>query len=344
MRRLAVSQRRVKFAAALLTVLLLLPTRSAQSTDQASHQSQEFGDTVQVTWVLVPVVVQDRQGGYLTDLTVDDFRLFVDDQRVPIASFEGDDEAPVSLLFLQDLSGSMSNDGRLETGRELLACLRDTLLVPGTTHEISVVGFGNQEVRLRLPFTRNKTLLEADAEQWRARGVTALHDAVGRLPWLLEGMRHHRRAAILVTDGADNASRSTAGEARQRVRDAKVAVYPIDLGLPILGSGPLERGPDGQWQRPAPEDVLVRLAYDSGGRYQRVDGPADVAAVCRRLGDELRHQYVLAFPTSGSRRTGTGTEDREHELLVEVEHRRAGSVRFRQRYQGAPPAPAETPR
>lgn len=314
-----------------------------------SAQPQEFGDTVQVTWVLVPVVVQDRQGGYLTDLTADDFRLFVDGERVPIASFEGDDEAPVSLLFLQDLSGSMSNDGRLQTGRELLACLRDALLVPGTTHEIAVVGFGNQEVRLRLPFTRNKTLLEADAMQWRARGVTALHDAVGRLPWLLDGMRHHRRAAILVTDGADNASRSTAGEARQRVRDAKVAVYPIDLGLPILGSAPLERGPDGQWRRAAPEDILVRLAHESGGRYQRIDGSVDIAAACRSLGDELRHQYVLAFPTTGGARSGpgseapgyeaTGYEATDREILVEVDHRRAGSVRFRQRYQGGLPAP-----
>ena len=56
---------------------------------------------------------------------------------------------------------------------------------------------------------------------WEAYGTTALHDAIARLPEIAGAARFPRRAALLITDGVDNASSISAAEARELVRRAE---------------------------------------------------------------------------------------------------------------------------
>src|ERR1700753_2221703 len=75
-----------------------------------------FEDTVAVNQILVPVLVRTRSG-FANSLKAKDFRLSVDDRPVPIQSFDERTEAPTSLVFLQDLSGSMGTGSKLEMSR-----------------------------------------------------------------------------------------------------------------------------------------------------------------------------------------------------------------------------------
>src|SRR5438093_4386492 len=65
-----------------------------------------YGEVYSVEMVLVPVAVRGERPG--ERLVRDRFTLRVDSRPVKIESFESDAAAPLSLVFLQDLSGSMA--------------------------------------------------------------------------------------------------------------------------------------------------------------------------------------------------------------------------------------------
>src|SRR5580765_5965390 len=70
-----------------------------------------YGEVYSVEMVLVPVAVRGEKAG--ERIGKDRFSLSVDGRPVGIESFESDTGAPLSLVFLQDLSGSMAEPGKL---------------------------------------------------------------------------------------------------------------------------------------------------------------------------------------------------------------------------------------
>ncbi len=295
----------------------------------ATAQSSAFQDRVDVEWVLVPAVVREvsskagkrTPAGFVRGLEAKSFELTVDGQPVAIESFEARADAPVSLLHLQDLSGSMALDGRLEASRRVLGCLLDHSQ-PGD--EFALAGFAGGRLRVEVPFTADGEALEEAMAAWRGYGTTALHDAVAWLPGVTIRDSGVKRAALLITDGADNASNLSAAEARELVRQARLPVYVLGLGT----GSPFDLDSEGRkLHRYA--DVLNLLAHLTGGRYYSVMDDAD--AVCSAIDQELRSQYVLGFATGG-----TGAI-RYRSLAVRVPGRRV-EVLHRQGYSGRLPA------
>jgi Ca-activated chloride channel family protein len=159
--------------------------------------------------------------------------------------------------------------------------------------------------------------------RWEPNGVTALHDAVARLPEMSLAGRNPKRFAILVTDGVDNASTITPLEAREIVRAAQLPVYVLGLG----SGDPYSLSPGGQ-KTYRYADVLNLLAYETGGRYYPLAGEEDLRKALAAIAADLRQQYVLGFST------GEG-KSRYREIGVDVGRNR--SVLFRRGYKGPPP-------
>jgi Ca-activated chloride channel family protein len=112
---------------------------------------------------------------------------------------------------------------------------------------------------------------------------------VQRVPEVMERATHPRRAAILLTDGVDNASRLTAEDA------ARIAE---DLDTPIFVLG-VEPPPASESGGTSYEQVLVLIAESSGGRYQRIPQTEQMPAAVRALLDELSSRFIITFATSG---------------------------------------------
>src|SRR5689334_4330228 len=89
-----------------LLPLLVLALMVRPGLAQEPEASATFEEEVSVGYVLVPLVVRSG-AGYADRLDQDDFRLLVDGKPVKIDSFERRADAPASVVFLQDLSGSM---------------------------------------------------------------------------------------------------------------------------------------------------------------------------------------------------------------------------------------------
>ncbi len=311
-------------ARALLLAAFLLPASpaAADTPPPAQEELPSFGETFSVGYVLVPVIVR-AGSGYARGLDAEDFRLRVDGRAVSIESFEPRAEAPASLVFLQDLSGSMGNGNKLEASQQAVRYFLDRAR-PGD--EFAVASFAGGERRVEVPFTGEVSALREAVGAWEAYGTTALHDAVASLPKISGEGHNAKRFILLITDGIDNASRISPEEARRLVRQAQLPVYVLGL----RAGNPYEVGPEGEKiYRYA--DVLNLLAHMTGGRYLPVDGPEDLAEALAAIEDDLRHQYVLGFSTGDGRA-------RFRPLAVEVRGSGLRAVAFRRGYHGPPPS------
>lgn len=313
------------------------PQRTEGSKPRRSGPAT-FTDELRVSWVLVPVVVRST-GGYVGELTREDFRLSVDGRPVAIESFDSSHDAATSLVWLQDISGSMANGGKLEASRE---AFRYFIERAREEDEVAIATFAGGLIEVEVPFTSDREALLEAAERWRGYGTTTLHDAVAFLPEISDQGRHRKRAVVLVTDGVDNASVLTPAESRLIVREARLPVYvlgfttadPRDLRRLDLSEPDKDEddSDDGLEESFHFARLLHRLARASGGRFLWVTDPAEIEHGAAAVLDELRHQYVLGFPARETPRE-------YREIQVEVEHRRKAEILHREGYYGGLPAP-----
>ncbi len=307
---------------------LLLPGLAGAQTTQPSPAAPSFSESVNVSWVLVPVVVRSARG-LEENLQQRDFRIRVDGNPIDFHEFDRERTARWSLLLLQDLSGSIRPGARLETSQEFARCLSQSMQ---DGDELALAAFASGTTRVEVPFTSNRTALEEAIALWEPYGTTALHDAVAWIPELsLEG-RQLRRAAVLVTDGVDNASQLSPAEARLLVARAEIPVYVLGFQS---GSPYRVRSSGEKIYRFA--DVLNLLAHTTGGKYFSISKSEEARSACRQIVSELRFQFLLAFPVNSVEPGSL------HRIEVEVPRRPHWFVRSRRHYTGGSPV-TESPR
>jgi Ca-activated chloride channel family protein len=206
--------------------------------------------------------------------------------EVPIRDLSRESDLPLSLGFIIDTSGSMA-------GHKTTAC-RDLvtafLAERRPADQVALWTFGNERVLERFPFGMGWYLLPRVLETLRPWSTTALYDMIQRVPDVMERATHPRRAAILMTDGVDNASAIGADEATQIAQGLRTPIY-------VLGVEPPPRNPGGEGQ--SYEDILVLIADSSGGHYRRIPSTAEMPEEVRALLAELSSRFIVTFTTSG---------------------------------------------
>ena len=312
-------------AAAVALGLAFLALAAQGRAAQEPPSPPTFESEVSVGYVYVPVVVRSPDG-YVGDLEQGDFKLQVDGQPAAIETFETGTTAPVSVVFLQDLSGSMANSGKLDQSREAVEFFLHAAR-PGD--EFALAWFAGDIFEVDVPFTSDVEVAREAIAAWKAYGTTALHDAVAQLAGITASRGALKRAALLITDGVDNSSTVDPEQAREVVRQAELPVYVLGFES---GSAYERREAGGKVYRFA--DTLNLLASLSGGRYYPISRAEDLKAACAGILEDLRHQYVLGFST-----VGTGPA-REHRLRVEVAGRGKRVLSHRRSYRGTAPAVA----
>ena len=86
---------------------------------------------------------------------------------------------------------------------------------------------------------------------------------------------------MIVSDGADNASRMTFEEVAARIHESDVVVYAVQL------KDPIERNPNAK--------RLAQLARATGGEAFTPRSISTVIDVLGRVAVDIRHAYVMAY-------------------------------------------------
>jgi Ca-activated chloride channel homolog len=245
--------------------------------------------------VLIPVAVSDKRDRPITGLERENFRVFDDSVEQNVTAFAEEDE-PVAVGLVFDASGSMSP--RLPLSRRAASAF---FTAANPADEFFLVEFSDKP-ELRAPLARDTFQIEAELRATRARGRTALLDAVVLAMHELSRSNLARKALLIISDGGDNNSRYSASEVRDLVRESDALVYAIGI-----------HGDDDTPEEARGPDLLSQIANQSGGRY--VTAPAEeIPDVAAKISVELRNRYVLGFSPSDWRRDG-----RYHGVTVKVE-------------------------
>ena len=246
----------------------------------------QYEGQVDVNAVVVPVTVRNKAGRVVTGVAQKRFKLYVDGFEVPIRDLDLESDLPISLGFIFDTSGSMM--GRKMTGSQQL--IMAFLQHRRADDQLALWTFGDDRVMERFPFGMGWYLLPRVLETLKPWSTTALYDMVLRVPEVLEKARHHRRAAILLTDGVDNASTISAEQAAAVAQRIDTPIYVLGVEPP-----PAMASPD----RPSFEEILTLIADASGGHYRRIPQADQMPQVVNELLNELSSRYILTFETSG---------------------------------------------
>ena len=251
--------------------------------------------------VEVYATVTDAQGQPIAGLTATDFHVSEDGAPQAIAAFASGD-FPLSIVIALDRSFSMSGERlRLakQAGRAFVAALRPD-------DEVTVLAVGSEIETITPPVPAR----EAASTQWDAIepwGTTPLYDVIVRALDLPRSQTK-RRALLVISDGFDRYSETTAAQVIERARRGDMLVYPVSIGK---GRPP----------------VLAELASVTGGHSFNVDDPKRLESTLATIVRELRSQYLIGY--TPTRPAGEAPEWRSIEVTVE----RAGArIRARDGY------------
>ena len=309
--------KRLFAAAVLLALAAAVPVRiAAQEPDPPS-----YSESAGAEYVMLPVLVTDKDGKYVEGLTKDDFVIRVGDSRVDFDTFERDEGAPVSFAFLVDTSGSMGVGSKLENAKNAIrSILRNR--VPGD--DFALFTFSEGKVRLVSDSSPDPTGLVKELWDLEASGQTALFDAVAMTPELMKG-RNNKRAIVLFTDGVDNASELSAAKMAEILQRVSVPVYAI--GMKNASFDVVKE----QERREMSIENLELLAGSSGGKMHLVGRDDDLRPLAARISSEVRQQYLLGFAPSGK------GDVKYRIVFVSVAKPGSWVVRTRRGYRGTAP-------
>lgn len=256
----------------------------AQAEDVTLLSGAGFTSGVRVDAVELPVTVLGDDGRPVENLTRDDFEVLEDGSPQRLTHVARHRDVPVRLGLVVDTSGSMEATFP-EVQRVAMGFLRN-LLRP--TDRAFVVAFSDRPVLLE-PLTRDFEALGRALLALRAERLTALYDAVVFSLFQFAGVRG-RRALVVLTDGADNASRHTFADVVELAARTGACVYAIGIDISVRELR--ERA------------QLQRLARATGGEAFFVARAGGLERVYARIERELRSQYLLAYTSSSSAPAG----------------------------------------
>lgn len=253
----------------MLLLLLQLLAQAAQG-QPAFKSSSEL--------VVLHVSVVDRHAGFVSGLPRDAFSIYENGRPQPIAFFENED-TPVSVGLVIDSSGSMLRR-------------RDAVIAAGmafaeSSHpddEMFTICF-NEKIWRGLPdgqaFTSDHEELHAALNKSGARGQTALFDAIDAGLKQLDGGAKSRKVLIVISDGGDNASRTTFKTVLDEALRRDVVIYTV--GIYDSDDGDARPG------------VLRDLASVTGGEAFFPTTLDKVQPALQRIARDIRSSYTLGY-------------------------------------------------
>jgi Ca-activated chloride channel family protein len=299
--------RRTLWIASLIALLAVVAVRAQQSAQPAPTQANRPG-TIVTTVNLVDVLfsVQTKRNKLVTDLNKEDFKVFDDGVQQEIASFSQPTDLPLRIGMVLDTSNSIRD--RLKFEQEAaINFLYNAMRREKDQAFLMTFDDGPQIINA---FTGDSGTLRDTILKQRAGGGTALYDAVyaaseqllTKSPLPPGPNPDVRRVLLVISDGDDNSSDRSRGAAIEMAQRAGVIIYAISTSTNWINQED-ERNPTKQVQRKYSKDegdhVLDQLAEETGGRSFfpfRVD---DLGQSFLDIGDELRHQYALAYSPAG---------------------------------------------
>jgi VWFA-related protein len=268
----------------------------------------DYSIKVNVPLVNVDVMVTTKTGEFVPGLQKENFRVFEDGTQQQITDF-GVSKAPITAVLLIEYGAT--NYGFMINALQASYAFAATL----QKDDWVAVEYYDMQPHILVDFTQDKRAIYGALNQLRIPGFSetnefdALYDTLDRLD-RVEGKKY----IILVSTGIDTFSKLTLDQITKKVKDTKdVTIFPISVGWIIREmyeaqgrAAPHGMGiPINNMDYLQADNEMRTFASMTGGRAYFPRFEAEYSEDFRDIGNDIRHQYSLAYHPSNVRLDGT---------------------------------------
>lgn len=260
---------------------LMLPLAHAALSGQTpavAPLEQPFKLTATAELVLLDVSVRDADGGHVSNLKANNFRVYENGNPQTITQF-GSEDVPVTVGLVIDTSGSM----RMKQPEVIEAALA-FIMASNRRDEVFVVNFSDgvkSGLPESIPFTGDIDQLRAALSAGKPEGRTALYDAILFSLGHLEKGTRDRKTLVLVSDGGDNNSVHGSEDMVRMVRESRATIYTIG----IFDENDRDQNPG----------LLRHIAQVSGGEAYFPEKLSEIAGICQEIAKDIRARYTIGY-------------------------------------------------
>ena len=195
---------------------------------------------------------------------------------------------PLTTMLVIDISGSMDKNGKLDAAKEA-AKTYVTQMRPGD--QAGLITFDTQTYYVQ-PVTTDTVALINAIDSLVTGGDTSMFDALIEAEQALEGISG-RKAIIVLADGMDNHSQSTADDVISQIGPSGLTISTIGFGETGIAS---QAGLD--------ESTLKTMAEKSGGLYSFAADSSALTALYEQYGRTLQSEYAITYVSASTLRDG----------------------------------------
>ncbi len=253
------------------------PGPNVSQTPKPPNQGPTF--KVNVRLVSVFTTVTDSHGAPIANLGKEDFRVMEDGVAQSISVFGRESELPLSIVLAVDTSESTRRDLPLEVS-SARKFVRSILRPVDHMSLFQITENVDQVTR----FTSDTKAIERGIDRLQVGAGTSLYDAIFLASDALMD-REGRKVLVLITDGGDTTSHADYNRALKRAEQAEAIVYSI-IVVPVDADAGRNTGG---------EHALIQISHDTGGKYYYADSLNQLDEAFRKISDELRTQYLIAY-------------------------------------------------
>ena len=195
---------------------------------------------------------------------------------------------PVTTMLVMDISGSMEKNGKLDAAKEAAKSYVSQMR-PGDQAGLMTY---DTKVYYVQPITADTAALTTAIDGLQPGSDTAMYNALVEAEKNLESVSG-RKSIIVLSDGLDNKSQSTADDVIAGVSSGGLTISTIGFGDAASRE---QVGLD--------EAGLQSLAEQTGGLYAYAGDAESLSAIFQQYGDVLQSEYAITYLSPTSLRDG----------------------------------------
>ncbi len=263
----------------------------------APTSGQDPNDTIKVgtDLIVMDVSVFDAGNRFVADLKQDQFKIFENQIEQKIEYFSRD-EAPVSLGFVIDTSGSMRS-----RRNEVVEAVKILTRSAKRGDEYFMVDFKNKP-ELVEEFTPRAADIDDAVDNIVWSGGTAMVDAIQvSAEYANKEGKNRRKAIIVISDGDDRDSYFSHGQIVKLMQEYDVQVYIIGITDDLDGDGGIFK----KSSKAKATGLINQIATETGGRSFFPRTNTEITEIARQINADLRTQYSIGFVSTNDKKDGT---------------------------------------
>jgi len=274
--------------------------------------SSQFDDNVlvKVTNIILPVIVTDERGIYISDLEKDDFEVLEEGLPQNISYFSRSGSTNFHLVMLFDISSSMKD----KMGIIKRAAINFLNKLLTAQDKVKLIYF-NHDILEDTDFTNDKKEIGNSLALVFPFGATALYDAIAQSISYLKGI-HSRCDMIIFSDGLDNSSLIDPFNLIKKVEKSNTKIYSISSNQ----TNTTRTADDLSY-----EEIFAKITATTGGKSFFIASVQEMDTVYSEINKEMRSEYILQISPEKQLH-------RYHRIQVRLKNRRGLKIRAPQGY------------